>query len=299
MVTITVQNLAWLTEEPVAFFSCKILGKDVNFDYDVESETLYRLDCCANRHPVRGPLKNKILRAAEAQCRQQYALSLLEFVQKSYKDFLVYYHEECARQSEALPEEMFYDSDEAISPPSVTPAKTLPTGWVWVRYDDGSGHLESPDGKSWFSFDLDTNEYKGLDGHWMLMDKSKGNIFEEFVKHAEETMSDIINEVRSELLNNQTETALGEPQYWLYLQSGRSIEVTLESHELSKPEWFYSVRLHCADKEFGSYHETIGVVDQAVTDDMGNSNTGDFLNAAASTVASTLTRYKEKIQKSK
>ena len=297
MVTVTVQNLAWLTEEPVASFACKILGKNVNFDYDAESRTLYRLDCCANRHPVRGPLKNKILRAAEAQCRQQYALSLLEFVQKSYKDFLVCCHEECARQSETLPEEMFYDSDEAISPPSVTPAKTLPTGWVWVRYDDGSGHLESPDGKGWFSFDLDTNEYKGLDGCWELMDKSKGAIFEEFVKHAEGAMSDVINEVRSELLNNQTETALGEPQYWLYLQSGRSIEVTFESYDLPETKRFYSVRLHCSDQEFCSYHETVGVIDQVVTDDMGNNNADDFLNAAVSAVVSTLSEFKEKIQK--
>lgn len=32
--------------------------------------------------------------------------------------------------------------------------------WVWKDYDDLSGHLESPDGKSYFSYDWTTKEYK-------------------------------------------------------------------------------------------------------------------------------------------
>lgn len=32
-------------------------------------------------------------------------------------------------------------------------AKLLDDGWQWKIYDDGSGHLESTDGKSYFSFD--------------------------------------------------------------------------------------------------------------------------------------------------
>lgn len=40
------------------------------------------------------------------------------------------------------------------------PAKKLGDGWKWVKYDDGSGYLESPDGKEYMSYDLQTNEYK-------------------------------------------------------------------------------------------------------------------------------------------
>ena len=33
-------------------------------------------------------------------------------------------------------------------------------GWHWYKYDDGSGHLESPDKEEYMSYDLSTNEYK-------------------------------------------------------------------------------------------------------------------------------------------
>lgn len=33
-------------------------------------------------------------------------------------------------------------------------------GWHWYKYDDGSGHLESPDEEEYMSYDLSTNEYK-------------------------------------------------------------------------------------------------------------------------------------------
>ncbi len=39
-------------------------------------------------------------------------------------------------------------------------AETLPPGWTWVKYDDASGHLESPEGKSYMIYDMNTKEYK-------------------------------------------------------------------------------------------------------------------------------------------
>ena len=42
----------------------------------------------------------------------------------------------------------------------VIPAEKLGEGWNWHKYNDGSGYLESPDGKQYMSYDLDTNEYK-------------------------------------------------------------------------------------------------------------------------------------------
>lgn len=74
-------------------------------------------------------------------------------------------------------------------------------------------------------------------------------------------------QIRKELKAHETETALGEPQYWLYLKSGRSIEVTLESDGIQEEDQYYSVRLHCSEKEFeeDAYHETCGIIDMHAT----------------------------------
>ena len=69
----------------------------------------------------------------------------------------------------------------------------------------------------------------------------------------------------------ETETALGEPQWWIYLDSGRSIEVTWEQDGLEPERQYFSVRLHCTDEEFENdeYHGTCGIIDQACTSDIG------------------------------
>lgn len=48
-------------------------------------------------------------------------------------------------------------------------AKLLADGWQWKIYDDGSGHLENADGKSYFSFDYATQEYVDLNNKWQFM----------------------------------------------------------------------------------------------------------------------------------
>lgn len=48
-------------------------------------------------------------------------------------------------------------------------AKLLADGWQWKIYDDGSGHLESADDKSYFSFDYATQEYVDLNNKWQFM----------------------------------------------------------------------------------------------------------------------------------
>jgi len=52
------------------------------------------------------------------------------------------------------------------------PAKHLPDGWGWQEWNDGSGSLVSPDGKSVVSYDLQTKEYK-IDGEWNFMGDGK------------------------------------------------------------------------------------------------------------------------------
>ena len=43
---------------------------------------------------------------------------------------------------------------------SLVPASGLPEGWIWREYDDGSGSLKSPTGNIYYSYDLQTQEYK-------------------------------------------------------------------------------------------------------------------------------------------
>lgn len=38
-------------------------------------------------------------------------------------------------------------------------AELLPEGWNWEHYEDRSGCLRAPDGKSYFNYDLVTGEY--------------------------------------------------------------------------------------------------------------------------------------------
>ena len=58
------------------------------------------------------------------------------------------------------------------------------------------------------------------------------------------------------------ETPLGEPQHWIYLKSGRSLEITHEEDGLPENEQYFSIRLHCSEEEFdnGEYSSTIGVI---------------------------------------
>lgn len=48
-------------------------------------------------------------------------------------------------------------------------AKLLADGWQWKIYDDGSGHLENAEGKTYFSFDYATQEYVDLNNKWQFM----------------------------------------------------------------------------------------------------------------------------------
>lgn len=48
-------------------------------------------------------------------------------------------------------------------------AMLLDDGWNWVEYDDSSGHLENPNGKSVISFDYATQEYRDVHGKWKFM----------------------------------------------------------------------------------------------------------------------------------
>ena len=75
---------------------------------------------------------------------------------------------------------------ESCNEPSHVPASYLPEGWMWVQWDDGSGHLTSPNGEKCFEYDLCTIpggvEYKESSKHrWSSFDGG----FDEFKEYAE------------------------------------------------------------------------------------------------------------------
>ncbi len=75
----------------------------------------------------------------------------------------------------------------------VMAADNLPKGWQWIQYNDGSGHLESPDRNSYFSYDKYTS-YTSMNGIEYRMPPSYEydvfyGSFEEFKAYAETTIN--------------------------------------------------------------------------------------------------------------
>ncbi len=65
-----------------------------------------------------------------------------------------------------------------------------------------------------------------------------------------------------------SETGYGEPQHWMTLPHGRSLEIVYE--ETGDDNRYYSWRVYCSEKEFDNddFHGTMGVIDQTSSDDM-------------------------------
>lgn len=114
----------------------------------------------------------------------------------------------------------------------------------------------------------------GVELPGLILDASGKVMLEEvmygFDEEAIQELQDIIltdklyADVVQQLMDKQNDTAYGETQAWVYLDNGRSIEVTLEQDMLPPDEHFYSVRLHCNEKEAdaGEFHGTCGIIDQ-------------------------------------
>lgn len=83
----------------------------------------------------------------------------------------------------------------------------------------------------------------------------------------EPNYDDLIADLKDQLQQGKQTTELGEPQAWVELENGRSIEVTLEQHGLEGKGQFYSVRLHCNQREYenNDFSSTNGVIDCCTT----------------------------------
>jgi len=89
----------------------------------------------------------------------------------------------------------FYKQPPHEQPPEKKQAERLPIGWIWTDYYDGSGHLESPDGKEYFSYDLFTGEYDMYhDRKWRFWKNYPDTMsLSEFKEFAEEELKRILH----------------------------------------------------------------------------------------------------------
>lgn len=76
-------------------------------------------------------------------------------------------------------------------------------------------------------------------------------------------ISDILKEL------SENDNGFGEPQAWIELSDGRSVEITEERDMLPKDAYYYSIRLHCSNDEFDNddFHGTCGVVESLNSSD--------------------------------
>lgn len=85
-------------------------------------------------------------------------------------------------------------------------------------------------------------------------------------------LNDILNDIKEQFENEQDYTEYGEPRAWVYLPNGRTIEVTHEEEGLDTKDQYFSVRLHCTDKEFDnmSFDTYVGVIDYCTSPNTPN-----------------------------
>lgn len=85
-------------------------------------------------------------------------------------------------------------------------------------------------------------------------------------------IDDILSDVKEQFEGEQDYTECGEPRAWVYLPNGRTIEVTHEEEGLDTKDQYFSVRLHCTDKEFDnmSFDTYMGVIDYCTSPNTPN-----------------------------
>lgn len=98
------------------------------------------------------------------------------------------------------------NEDDMLDRYSTAPAKTLPEGWEWRHYGDGSGSLRDPGGKAWVSYDRQPYanacwvEYQFCVA-WSLFQDS----FEKFIGFAENLVRPVVE--RGEKDNRESRAA--------------------------------------------------------------------------------------------
>ncbi len=83
------------------------------------------------------------------------------------------------------------------------------------------------------------------------------------------TIEQMLEDIQKQFGENQN--GFGEPQAWISLPNGRSIEITLEQEGLSEEEYYYSVRLYRNEEEINNYNlkTTCGIIESYCSDNEG------------------------------
>lgn len=87
----------------------------------------------------------------------------------------------------------------------------------------------------------------------------------------------LFESAKAQLEKGNNKTTYGEPQAFIELPSGRTIEITLEQDGLSENEQFYSCRLHCGEEEYNAHESTVGLIEQYTTDSPSLDDLKDIL----------------------
>ena len=97
-------------------------------------------------------------------------------------------------------------------------------------------------------------------------------------------LDDILNDIKEQFENERDYTGYGEPRAWVYLPNGRTIEVTHEEEGLDTKDQYFSVRLHCTDKEFDnmSFDTYVGVIESCCTPNTPNVMNVEYITSALS-----------------
>lgn len=130
------------------------------------------------------------------------------------------------------------------------PALLLEEGWTWTDYQDGSGHLKSPSGEEYVSYDFITSEYKDSNNKWHFMDEYpdrtdfyqfKTSIENEVLRKGLASYSDeikAITELEKKLYISQSNSILqdGEFRDWNWYGKLGDIHNMLSDYQFAESE---------------------------------------------------------------
>ena len=91
-----------------------------------------------------------------------------------------------------------------------------------------------------------------------------------------------IQDIIKQLEGHENETDYGEPQAYIALPGGRSLEITHEEYGLQADEQYYSWCVNCSNEEFDDdrFHGTCGVIDKSNSDDITEETCREMLEWA-------------------
>ena len=86
------------------------------------------------------------------------------------------------------------------------------------------------------------------------------------------TIDEMLTDIRNQFESEDNCTACGEPEAWVYLENGRSVQIVHEEEGLLPDSQYFSVSLHCTDDEYdnGYCHGSCGMISSSCSYDTPN-----------------------------